>query len=492
MNRDAWIADLWSLARGPLRLLGTALALGLAGTLLLPGGPPSLAELLPGSVPIPALIGLLVFLTGLAFAGFLWWLARRTFALLTDPTVPPERMEGLKDLPLALPEGTVRAVLALIVGVIGLPLLLFSASLQLSDAIAGYVNGIIAAVFGFYFGARTGGSDGAMRQAGQAIAGQQRLSEENRALRDRVATAGAEATLPARIAAEAARLDRHLAAAEALVETLGPALPAGLVPEGARDLLRRARQASAAAQALGGAGTEQTAATLRDAADALAGEGPLRPLLAAAAGALPAAAGMGPGAALALVLALGWRLGAAEYRRWRARVLAAPFEPALLDPGLITPSSAELRLAAAPIFARAFAARREEPGFVAGLLDAVLRDDAADRLWTRHGADAAAFPGGRAELEAGLEEFRRALLADQSAGDVTPELAEDAAATLAAAPPGFRPAAAPTPEQANRLIDAPPQGEDRARAAFEALVLLTGTLRERRVDPAALIAELRP
>jgi hypothetical protein len=50
-------------------------------------------------------------------------------------------------------------------------------------------------------------------------------------------------------------------------------------------------------------------------------------------------------------------------------------------------------------------------------------------------------------------------------------------------------------EQVNRLMDeAGKAGEDQpeARAAFDALVMLTGHLRNRRLDPVSLIAEVTP
>jgi len=123
-------------------VLGAGMALGLPG-------PEALfaAFAAPGATGLPALIGMMIFLIGIGFAAFLWWLAARSFALVANPAIGPERLAGLRDLPLALPEGTVRALLALIVGVIGLPLLLFSKTLGLTDAIAGYVNGIVTGVF---------------------------------------------------------------------------------------------------------------------------------------------------------------------------------------------------------------------------------------------------------------------------------------------------------------------------------------------------------
>jgi hypothetical protein len=222
----------------------------------------------------------------------------------------------------------------------------------------------------------------------------------------------------------------------------------------------------------------------------LIGAQPLAPLLRSAASLLPAGTALGPLGAVATVIGLGWHFGAAEYQRWRARVLAAPFAPQLFDAGLITPSSAELRMEACPIFARAFRDLKTRPGFFADLLGKISQDDAAPRLWAEYGADAERFPGGQAEVEAGLQEFRAALLVDLAARDATPERIAAALAPLA---PG--PGALPSPEQVNRLMDeAGKAGADQpeARAAFEALVMLTGHLRERKLDPVKLMAELKP
>lgn len=105
-----------------------------------------------------AFIALIVFLVGTGMVSFLWWLSSRYFRLLGCAGENIDKVAQLKDLPMGLPEGTVRAVLALIVAVVGLPLLLFSSQLSASPEIAGYLNGIITGVFGYYFGTRAAAS----------------------------------------------------------------------------------------------------------------------------------------------------------------------------------------------------------------------------------------------------------------------------------------------------------------------------------------------
>ncbi|MCA3349922.1 MAG: hypothetical protein INF97_04945 [Roseomonas sp.] len=493
--------ELLHIMRLPLRILltGAAIAavLGAGVALGLPG-PEALfaAFAAPGATGLPALIGMMIFLIGIGFAAFLWWLAARSFALVANPAIGPERLAGLRDLPLALPEGTVRALLALIVGVIGLPLLLFSKTLGLTDAIAGYVNGIVTGVFGFYFGTRSTGADAQIaRRATEQLTERERatgaLAAEAEALRQKAEGAARDAALPGRIEATRGSLARHIEVAGIILDDFGPLLPKGMIPEGAAQALSTARDAAAALQGQKtGPEAEHALKTATDALAGLIGVQPLAPLLRAAASLLPAGTALGPIGAAATVIGLGWQFGAAEYQRWRARVLAAPFAPQLFDAGLITPSSAELRMESCPIFARAFKDVKARPGFFADLLSKIGQDDAGARLWAEYGADATRFPGGQAELEAGLEEFRAALLADLAARDATPEKIAAALAPLSPAPGTL-----PSTDQVNRLMDqAGKAGEDKpeVRAAFEALVMLTGHLRDRKLDPVGLMAEVMP
>ncbi len=485
--------------RLPLRILLTGMALAAvlgAGMALGLPGPEALfaAFAAPGATGLPALIGMMIFLIGIGFAAFLWWLAARSFALVANPAIGPERLAGLRDLPLALPEGTVRALLALIVGVIGLPLLLFSKTLGLTDAIAGYVNGIVTGVFGFYFGTRSTGADAQIaRRATEQLAERERatgaLAAEAEALRQKAEGAARDGALPGRIEATKSSLARHIEVAGLVLDEFGPLLPKGMIPEGAAQALGKARAAAAALQGQhSGPGAEDALKTASDALAGLIGVQPLAPLLRGAASLLPAGTALGPIGAVATVIGLGWQFGAAEYQRWRARVLAAPFAPQLFDAGLITPSSAELRMETCPIFARAFKDVAARSGFFADLLSKIGQDDAGARLWAEYGADAARFPGGQAELEEGLAEFRAALLADLAARDATPE---KIAAALA--PLSLVPGAIPSAEQVNRLIEEAGkagEGQPEARAAFEALVMLIGHLRERKLDPVKLIAEV--
>lgn len=497
-------ASLWRLLEGPARLL----AYGLAGLLLVlafqfSGVFDALGRLFTfgsGDKASNERIATLVFLVGLGFAAFLWWLCSRYFQLLRESQADGASViASLKDLPMALPEGTVRAIIALIVGVVGLPLLVYSKSLNLSDAVAGYVNGIIIGVFSYYFGSRSSGADAqttrqTVKLLDQAQADKQQLAQQVGALGGAVEQAKAELDSTVQQSGferELGRLQRQVGAAQVLVEQLGPALPSGLIPDGAADLLKKAQLALATAQTLkGGSVTAATVGQVAETAEALLGKSPLTALLKTAAGAMPVLSGLPPVAGVVLMLGVAWRLGSDQYKRWVARVLDAPYDPQLISLGLITPTSAQIALEQCPVLCKAFpAAERQVPAFVSQLLDDALREDAADRLWQRWGADASRF-GSRGELEQGLAEFRRALLWDQSSDDVTaPQIAETLAPLANTALAALTP---PPPQALNDAMRRMAQhgaSTVEQRSAMEALIMWVGQMRLAKLDPAQLIAE---
>lgn len=504
-----------------------------------------------GSWPV-LLVGASVFLVGVGLAVFLWWLCSRFFGLLRDGKMDGAGLAALKDLPMGLPEGTVRSLLALVVAVIGLPLLLFGNILNLDDAIAGYVNGIITGVFGFYFGTRTAGVPS---QAVDRIAGaqQQAIQKAEEAARVRaeaqtaIQTAQQQAAQTAenaaqvqaeaqtaiqaaqqqaaRTAAEAARaqataafdatldrLTRHVALARTLLKVFGPALPAGMIPP---EVGRAFETAEAALAAVQGLGREQVTAeqvkTLADAAETLTGkDSPLAVLLGKAApllgGVLPIP-GLGQFAGIAMLVSLGVKLGSSQFQRWRARILAAPLAQGLIEFGALTPELIHAALRRAPTLRDALAARPD--GEVdSTLADAALRDDGAARLLAAYGPAGTLAAGLLPDLdhaEAALDELRQSLLSLYGAEDVQETALRHATGSLAGA---THPDLASTqvqaamrsmsPADANRLIDAAAGASARQdapeeeRAAFDALVTLVDTARRENIDLARAISELTP
>jgi hypothetical protein len=215
--------------------------------------------------------------------------------------------------------------------------------------------------------------------------------------------------------------------------------------------------------------------------------------------------GIGAVTALTALISVGFKLGSAEYARWRARVLAAPLAHGLIEFGTVTPDDAHAALLTSPIFAKAFAEEQDRPGFDADLADAVLRDDAVERLWQRYGVAKEGQPAlftDRAQLQAGLTEFNQVLLASRSASDMPNGLPQTLITALSQAKdPGIR-AAATTPfTQAtlNQIVNAASKASTpaansppNAHAAFDALLTLVSTSRQKGDDLIGAISEATP
>lgn len=522
------------LLRLPLQIVLVGGAVTLVGFMLQHGvGLPALSALQFNDTDKSGLrlvVAILIFAVGISAAVFLWWLSARFFKLIEGKSLDTAGLTAIKDLPLGLPEGTVRAVLALVVAVVGLPLLLFSNAVGMDTAIAGYVNGIITGVFGFYFGTRTTGVPP------QAV---DKIAEANReALQQtRIAATAKESATQAQTEAQAAKQEldtvqqqadassgqldragkfdstlstvrRQLGLAKTVLVTLGPLLPKGLLPDDLDKTIDAADRAVTAVQGVtASTATADQLGALTDAFESLTGAGksPLGALLNKAApllqGVLPAIPGLGAAAGLATLIGLGVKLGSSQFQRWRARVLAAPLAQGLIEFGALTPELIRSALNQSPRLRDKLA--DQPPGIVNGLLlDAVLRDDGPLRVLKAYG------PGGsetadllsEADVEAGMAELRQSLLALYGSSDVQDATLNQVKAALAgAANPELATAAVQnlTARDANRLIDAasgvsakPGVPWDQA-AAFDALVMLTDSARRDNADLVRALAEVQ-
>lgn len=530
-SRRAYWEDLLRL---PLQIVLVGSAVALVGLLLQHGvGMPALSALQFDDKERSGLrlvVAVLIFGVGIGAAVFLWWLSARFFRLIEGKSLDAAGLASMKDLPMGLPEGTVRAVLALVVAVVGLPLLLFSSAVGIDTAIAGYVNGIITGVFGFYFGTRTTGVPA------QAV---DKIAEANREALQQTKNAATakEAATQAQTEAQAARqelgnaeqradanggqveragkfdttlstLKRHLGLSKTLLFTLGPLLPKGLLPDDLDKTIDAAERAVTAVQGVTAAtATGDQLSALTQAFESLTGSGksPLGALINRAAPllqtVLPAIPGLGAAAGLATLIGLGVKLGSSQFQRWRARVLAAPLAQGLIEFGALSPELVRSALNQSPLLLGKLA--EQPPGIVNGiLLDAVLRDDGPQRLLAAYGPAGTEAPDLLTEesVDAGLAELRQSLLALYGAGDVQDATLSQVKSALAgAANPELATAAVQslTARDANRLIDAasgvsarPGVPWDQA-AAFDALVMLTDSARRDNVDLVRALAEVK-
>jgi hypothetical protein len=526
-----WSA-LWSALRLPIQILLLGLIILLLIWISTKIRVPlfdDISKALAGANVLETIVAMLVFFVGLAFAGFLWWVVGRYFALVASG----KELSSLKDLPMGLPEGSIRSLLAMIVAVVGIPLLVFSEAMHLSGTVSGYLNGIITGVFGFYFGTRAAGSSG---QALNQIADARNRADQAEDERDQaVATADAAtsdaaaskqqadaATRSSGFAGTVSKLNREVAVASSILDVIAPALPPGILPSGLSTVVNDARTALDTVKGV----TSDTVSDgqsqiLQTAITAITGSGggsaaSLGSLIKTAAPMLSGLAipGIGAVTALTALISVGFKLGSAEFARWRARVLAAPLAHGLIEFGTVTPDDAHAALLSSPIFAKAFAEEQDRPGFDADLADAVLRDDAVDRLWQRYGAPAgdvtaAAAPVAkkgqpalftdRSQVQAGLTEFNQVLLAARCANDLPNGLPPTVTTVLSQAKdPQIRAAATLNFSQAtlNQIVNAASKASTpaansptNAQAAFDALVTLVGTSRQKGDDLLGAISE---
>ncbi len=514
---ESTMADrIWSVFRLPLQIVVTGLAILLLVWISTRFTSPALSALglaLAGNNALPAVIALLLFVVGLSFAGFLCWVVGRYFALISNPKMTADLLSNLKDLPMGLPEGTVRSVLALIVAVVGLPLIVFANKIVNDANVAGYLNGIITGVFGFYFGTRSGGS---ATQALNQITDAKTQANQAVSQRDAAVAAAATAVSAAAATARAAgfgtavsKLNRELGVASTVLNVIAPALPPGILPAGLSNAVSTAQTALNAVQGVTqDTVTDSQAQVLQNALGTVMGDGSssaLGSLIKTAAPMLSSIGipGVGEVTALVALLSVGMKLGSQAYARWRARVLAAPLAHGLIEFGTVTPDDVQAAMLDAPLFTKAFAEERERPGFFANLADAVLRDDALERLWQSYGTANAGKPAlfpTRADLEAGLAEFDQALLASQSVADMPDGLPDAVNSALTQAKdPAIRSLATTTltRDNLNQIVNAASKASapaaaapTKVHAAFDALITLVGHARQDGTDLIGSMAEV--
>lgn len=359
--------------------------------------------------------------------------------------------------PAGVPEGTIRATLALFLAFTGIAFLALS-SLPGLERVPEFLTGVLGTVLGFYFGARASGGPG--------------VSTRREA---DVPTAGKPAQADERLDQAEARLEAGLAIAKAV----GRALPngrgnkitrvAGALDEG----LMRLRQLRAD-------GAESSAHTLASGLlQRLQREHPIGGLLARAMTSLASVLGgaLPPLALATTVVTIGAKLGGRAYERWAARILHTPYATDLITPSKFDANSAIAMLRRAPLFRQAFApeVERGDRAFLLDLLHQALAEDARSTLWTRFGAPA---PGGnrrfedQALFEAGLAEFRRAALEAELKRDL-PHFPQSDALDL------------------DVVLDAVDRlhADPAAQADLDALVLVTDELRREGLSPDVLVRE---
>ncbi|GKI77612.1 hypothetical protein [Klebsiella variicola] len=459
-----------------------------------------------------AFIALIVFLVGTGMVSFLWWLSSRYFRLLGCAGENIDKVAQLKDLPMGLPEGTVRAVLALIVAVVGLPLLLFSSQLSASPEIAGYLNGIITGVFGYYFGTRAAAStattNNIVASAQQAAQEQTRQAERAQNDADQKMELAEKIQSTADVDSLLDKTQRQLALAKALLAMLPQtnSLPTGLgdvLPGDLNNTITRAESIINALRNLSKKDvTPDQLDELNQVVNILTGAtSPLSVLLSKAAPLVaPAMPALGPIAGIVMLLGVGAKLGSDQFKRWRARVLAAPLAQGLVESGTLTLPLTRAALENAP------AAIPRPPAEVDSVLANVLAaDDPVSVLNEAYGPNgnvAADIVHDCEEATSIVTALQQSLLALYGKGDITEEIASKVRASLTspasqalcAASAALNNLSATDINQLINLVSGVSSmvaNPADSRAAFDLLIMLVDAARRANVDFVQAIADLK-
>ncbi|WP_237217729.1 hypothetical protein, partial [Falsiroseomonas oryziterrae] len=144
----------------------------------------------------------MLFVAALAFGlgRYAWQLRRDYIHVLStvprDPGTTTDRVALYRESAGGLPDGTIRAALAIVIVLLTIPAIVLSRQLGLSST--GELGTILGGVLGFYFGTRSGGAetDAARRQADASLKQAQAAQEEKQQAQAE-ATAARDAQLQA-------------------------------------------------------------------------------------------------------------------------------------------------------------------------------------------------------------------------------------------------------------------------------------------------------
>ena len=459
-------------------------------------------------------VGLTVALLAAVLIGWMRQLQGRMFAEGTP-------IKDLERLPLGLPPGSIRAVLAILV--IATALLLFvlgGAGFNMPESLIG----IVGMVLGFYFGTRNGAGDelqdafvqqaqelGQQRQEataareqadqlrGQASETQNQLDDATQRLRDQQGVPTLDALL-----AQGARRVTFGADLVASLRDSGLGLDVAAYETAVQALSGRLEAAKAASP------DAVTTDQRREFAAAIAGL-PDRPGDAASllGGALQAAAPLFAGtpvngtaddrAKLALLLTVGAALGSAAYQRWKARMLWAPVGQ-LIDPATFSEQDIDAAAELVPVI-QDLPPGDDRKRFLHLAAGMAVVDSA---LLEEFGPEGATPLVDNIEgLAAVVRAFRQELLGRMARQDITADACNTVSRVLSAATSILRVEdGRPTQQEVAGLLDAAAaassmvaandeeQEAESATANLHALVTLVDLTRRDRIDLATVLAEL--
>jgi flagellar biogenesis protein FliO len=333
------------------------------------------------------IIGAIFFIL-VIFGGYLWYmfiLQRRFFEGCRDDN----QMQTFFNTPAGLPVGTVRSIIALIIITVSLSLIVLSMFRVGVDAFPEVLVGILGTVLGFYFGSRTAskGDEAAKEQI-------QDLKTQRDEVIDQQNSGQTDTLL--------SKIRKGIAMSKAAVEFL---------PEEERkkygNFIGKLEQGMDAVQSIARAGNVKEAASKASEIYGLfQSDNPALGSFAKAVQAFGQVAGIAvPAASIAsTVVVLGTKLAGTIYQKWKARVLHAPFSPAVIPLKVVDANTGFTLMLNSPIFRKAFSKELEanDRQFMESIVR-LLGQGSEEEFWTKYKDRFES----RDQFDSGLEEFRR-------------------------------------------------------------------------------------
>jgi hypothetical protein len=325
--------------------------------------------------------------------GSLFYLQRR----FLNACIQDNQLAVFAQSPAGLPEGTVRAMIALVVVTLSLYLavLLFFQVAGDNSKFPEVLSSLLGAVVGFYFGSRSGGKG---EEGGLKTEVQQLKTERD--------TTQSETLLT--------KIKKGIDMSRAVIDIL---------PEDQKkkygDIISKLEQGAATVESLTTGGSIKDAvAKGQELFDLFKNQNPVKDIFTKSLGAFAALlGGTGPAlAVIATVVGVGVKLVGSAYTKWKVRVLNVPLTPAVLPLKVVDANTGFTLLLQSPAFKAAFAKElNENDRPFMGRVTALLGQDDVEAFWNDYTARFST----REQFDTGLQEFRRAALDMELTGDTT-------------------------------------------------------------------------
>lgn len=313
--------------------------------------------------------------------------------------------------PMGVPAGTIRSLLAIFIVIFSIGFLLLG-HLALNRPLPEALTAVLGTVLGFYFGARTGSG------ASDADSALQQQVENLRKDRDEV--------VDAQQSEAKNEMLKKIRKGIRMSKSVAVLLPEHLREkyEGVVDKLEKGAKKVEDLAEVGKA--VDAVKEAKEVFDVFRKDNPVRATVEKAMQSFGRVLGdvVPPLAVITAVVTIGAKLTGIAYQKWKARILHLPFSPAVIPLAVVDANTAFTLFLGSPLCKAAFRDRLagQDRPFMLQAMEDFLKSDDYDALWKAYGQPEGPFES-RADLEAAIEEFRRAAATLELRVVIAPEAA---------------------------------------------------------------------